>query len=208
MIKTLRFESQLRGGPLCLRLFRLKDLRFLHSHLASESADAIRLRRPGSLLSFAYRVARTFNVIYIVEATETGTAIRIGFAGLYNLNMGRSAWLSLMIFHPEDRRRGYGQCAVGVLTDFLRRKRAAVTLYAEARKTNAPSLAFMEKLGFQICVPGTDAPRSFSKRVDLNETSDPEDQILVLKKDLLRDDPSLCRRHILPLPSRLRFWRE
>ena len=73
----------------------------------------------------------TFQVIYLIEIEENGKRRVIGFAGLYDMDLGRSLSLSLTLFNPEDRKRGYGEKALTLLLNLLQRNKAAEVIYAE-----------------------------------------------------------------------------
>jgi RimJ/RimL family protein N-acetyltransferase len=90
-------------------------------------------------------------VVYVIEVEEDGRCRIAGFAGLYNMQIGKSLWLSVAIFNPSDRRRGYGTRVLELLLDLLQRNGAAETVYAEVLKTNTTSLSFLRKLGFEVC---------------------------------------------------------
>jgi len=103
-----------------------------------------------SLVSFHRWMKSTFQVIYIIEVREIAGRRIIGFAGLYDLKMGESLWLSLTIFDPRDRGRGYGTKALELVLDLLKRNGAVQTVYAEVLETNITSLCFLRKLGFEV----------------------------------------------------------
>jgi RimJ/RimL family protein N-acetyltransferase len=103
-----------------------------------------------SLVSFHRWMKSTFQVIYIIEVEDAAGRRIIGFAGLYDVKMGESLWLSLAIPDPKDRRRGYGTKALELLLDLLKKNGAAETVYAEVSKTNIMSLCFLRKLGFEV----------------------------------------------------------
>ncbi len=91
-----------------------------------------------------------FHVIYVIENEEEGGPRIVGFAGLYDMELGRSLSLSLAVFNLEDRRQGYGEKALTVLLNLLNKNRAAEVVYAEILKSNMPSLRLCRKLGFKV----------------------------------------------------------
>jgi RimJ/RimL family protein N-acetyltransferase len=103
-----------------------------------------------SLVSFYRWMKSTFQVIYIIEVEEIAGRRIIGFAGLYDLKMGKSLWLSLTIPDPKDRRRGYGTKTLELVLDLLIRNGAVQTVYAEVLETNITSLYFLRKVGFEV----------------------------------------------------------
>jgi len=103
-----------------------------------------------SLLGFYKWLKATFQMVYVIEVEENGGRRIVGFAGLYNVKIGQSLWISFTIFNPKDRRRGYGTKALELVFNFLQKNDAAETVYAEVLKTNVRSLCFLRKLGFEV----------------------------------------------------------
>ncbi len=92
----------------------------------------------------------TFQVTYLIEIEENGGRRIIGFLGLYDLELCRKLRLSLAVFNPEDRGRGYGEKALTLLLNLLQENGAADVVYAEVFKSNLPSLRLCRKLGFKV----------------------------------------------------------
>jgi len=151
-MKIVNFKRHIETGPLRLRLFRLGDLRTLYSLFTPEIFPEAKesKRNPRSLFSFYRWMKNTFQVVYLVEIEENGRGRIIGFAGLYDIELGRKLRLSLAIFNPEDRGRGYGEKALTVLLRLLHENGAAEAVYAEILKSNVPSLRLCRKLGFKV----------------------------------------------------------
>ena len=124
----------------------------LHSLLAPEiPLGGSRFRsRVSSLLSFYSWLKTTFQVVYVIEDEDDAGHEILGFVGFYNMNLGQSLWLSLTIFDPRDRGRGYGTKALELVLDLLKRNGAVQTVYAEVLETNITSLCFLRKLGFEV----------------------------------------------------------
>jgi RimJ/RimL family protein N-acetyltransferase len=142
----------MENGGLTLRLYRLRDLPVLHSLFKPEiflEASGAEIQT-GSLLSFYRWIKTTFQVVYVIEVEESGGCVIAGFVGLYNMKIGQSLWMSVTIFSPEYRRRGYGTKALELLLDLLQKNRAAGKIYAKVSRTNVPSLCFLRKLGFEV----------------------------------------------------------
>jgi RimJ/RimL family protein N-acetyltransferase len=93
----------------------------------------------------------TFPIVYVVRVSESGRHRIAGFVGLYNLDIGRSLQVSLAIFHPDDRHRGYGPQALTLLLQALQSNRVVKTVGVEVLKVNVASLHFCQKLGFAVC---------------------------------------------------------
>jgi RimJ/RimL family protein N-acetyltransferase len=107
-------------------------------------------RKPHSFFSFYGWMRRTFRVIYLIEIKERSGPRMIGFAGLYDMELGRKLRLSLTIFNPEDRGRAYGEKALTLLLNLLQENKAAEVVHAEILKSNVPSLRLCRKLGFEV----------------------------------------------------------
>jgi RimJ/RimL family protein N-acetyltransferase len=151
-VRIVHFKHRMEDDPLRLRLYRLRDLPVLRSLLKPEiflEASGAEFQT-GSLLSFYKWIRSRFQVVYVIEMKERGGHRVIGFAGLYRMRIGESLWLSLTIFSPEDRSRGYGTKALELLLDLLQKNGAAETVYAEVSKTNGTSLWFLRKVGFKV----------------------------------------------------------
>ena len=156
------FKRRMEDSGLTLRQCRLRDLRILYSLFAPEislEASGAEFKGFGSSFSFARWLMVAFQAVYLIEVEESDEHRIIGFAGFYNMKIGRSLWLSLTIFNPEDRRKGYGRKAIELLLNSFGKSGAAETVYAGVLKTNEPSLRFLGKLGFEIC--GNDEGRFF-----------------------------------------------
>jgi RimJ/RimL family protein N-acetyltransferase len=99
-----------------------------------------------SLPFFTKWLLRTFQVIYLMEVGKTVP----GFVGLYDIKPGNSLKLSIAIFSPENRGKGYGTEALGLLIPYLQKKGLAQEVIAEVSSANVGSLSFFSKAGFQI----------------------------------------------------------
>ncbi len=150
-VKIVRFKRRLEAGSLTLRVCRLRDLAAFYSRWTPEIFPAaVSENRPRSLFSFYRWLKRTFQAIYLIEVEENGERRMVGFAGLYHMDLGRSLSVSLAVFHPEDRRRGYGERALTLLLGLIQENGAAEAVYAEIFKNNVPSLRLCLKLGFKV----------------------------------------------------------
>jgi RimJ/RimL family protein N-acetyltransferase len=152
-IRVVRFKRRLEEGGLILRLCRLRDLSVLHSLISREillEAGGMGHRAFGSLFSFWIWLKRTFRMVHIIEVEEMGSRRVIGFAGLYDMKVGKSLWLSLAVFDPKDRKRGYGKQAAMLLMECLRKNGAARTVFVRILKKNVASLHFFKNLGFEV----------------------------------------------------------
>jgi RimJ/RimL family protein N-acetyltransferase len=157
-IRVVSFKRCLKEDGLTLRLRRFSDLPVLYSLLTPElllQAGRIGHRAMGSLFSFWIWLKMTFHMIYIIEVEEMGNRRIIGFAGLYDMKLGESLGLSLVVFDAKDRREGHGKQTAGLLFECLREKRAVKTVFVEISRKNVVSLRFFRKLGFELCSPFT-----------------------------------------------------
>jgi RimJ/RimL family protein N-acetyltransferase len=152
-IKGVRFKRRLEKGELVLELCRLQDLPASHSLFTPKvfrKTASAEFQAFLSLFSFSKWVMTAFQVIYLIEIDESGAGRIVGFAGLYDIELGRSLRLSLTVFNPEDRRRGYGEEALKLLPGPLQENGAAEVVYAEVLKNNIQSLRLCIKLGFKV----------------------------------------------------------
>jgi RimJ/RimL family protein N-acetyltransferase len=88
----------------------------------------------------------TFQVIYLIEMEKK----LLGFIGLYNMKPGKSLNLSIAVFDPDDRGKGYGTDALGLLLPYLQKKGLAEEVVAEVASANMRPLSFLAKAGFEI----------------------------------------------------------
>ena len=92
----------------------------------------------------------SFQVFYLVEIKAAARAPIIGFVGLYNLEIGRRVYLSVVLFDPEDRRQGYGRQVLTLLFNFFKEAAVAKEVRAEVFRSNVASLAFFQTVGFEV----------------------------------------------------------
>ena len=171
-IKVVSFKRRLEEGGVVLQLCRWRDLPILHSLFSPEivlEAGGIGHRAFDSLFYFWIWLKRTFRMVYIIELEEIGGWRIIGFAGLYDMKVGESLWLSLAVFDPKDRRRGYGKQAAEILFECLRKRGIAKTIFVEISRRNVASLQFFGKLNFRVC--GSFTRLIFPQERRLNNTS-------------------------------------
>ncbi len=150
MKKILSIERfpVLQEADISLRPCGAKDLSCLR-RLFDDAAIPLSLKGGKgfrSLPSFAKWLILTFQVVYLIEVAGS---VR-GFIGLYGMKTGELLKLSISIFSPGDRCKGYGTRALGLLLPYLRRKEFAEEVYADVPKTNGGSLSFFVKAGFEV----------------------------------------------------------
>jgi RimJ/RimL family protein N-acetyltransferase len=153
MVRSVRLKKCMRDRDLILRLYRFRDLPVLSSLLTPEifvESNGMEPGTFGSVFSFWIWLKATFNTTYVIELEERDGCRIIGLIGLYDMTIGRQAWLSLALFDPRDRGRGYGRQALNLLFEDLQKNRTAREVLVEVSKRNLPSLRFFRKLGFKI----------------------------------------------------------
>ncbi len=74
----------------------------------------------------------------------------VGFIGLNKIVIKNSVWLSVAVFKPEDRGRGFGKKAILLLLDYLRLNGIFERVCVEILQNNLTSLSFFKDLGFEI----------------------------------------------------------
>ena len=155
MRKEDRGPHAFSGEPLafCASVPDRQDLPILHSLSHIPSFLHTRGVEPKTVRSsplFWRWIRNSFHVFYIIEVAEDSGRRIIGFAGLYHMEIRKSLWLSLALFDPKDRGRGYGRQAVGLLLKFFQKDDVVQTVYAEVMKNNPLSLCFCKRLSFEL----------------------------------------------------------
>jgi RimJ/RimL family protein N-acetyltransferase len=153
-IRTARFRGRMEESGVAIRLYRFRDLTALYSRCKPElflATSGVQLKAFGSLASFWRWIHTTFQVFYVIEVEESNNAHRIiGFVGMYKTELGKSLWVSLVLFDPKDRRRGYGERTLQLLLRSLQEDRIVKRLCGEVLASNTGSLRLMEKSGFRV----------------------------------------------------------
>lgn len=153
-IRIAKLPRCLKEPGIILRQYRLKELVVLYALFVSEffPNSFVNEGKPfHSLLSFWNWIRTTFQMGYVIESVENNRRRIVGFVGYYGIKLDTSLSLSLIIFDPEDRRKGYGEKAMGMIMSSVKRYGVLETVYVEILKTNMPSLRFFLQLGFEIC---------------------------------------------------------
>jgi RimJ/RimL family protein N-acetyltransferase len=137
----------IKDGDITLRPLRISDGPFISKALRQD--DILRSSGkdkfhgvPWLLLYFWIR--KTFFLAYCIERR----AERIGFIGFYNLVVGESANVSLVIFDSGNRRKGIGTRALQLLSRTFFAQMLTGSLIAVVRKDNPAALTFWKQLGF------------------------------------------------------------
>ncbi|HED00217.1 MAG TPA: N-acetyltransferase [Proteobacteria bacterium] len=131
-----------------LRSLRIVDGPFLMDGLRDEDillANGLSDPISSSWVFVWWWIKKTFMPAYCIECD----AKRIGFVGLYNLKLGKSAEMALLIFDKHNRRLGYGRRAFNILAQNLRRYSIVERVIVSIKKDNSISISFCRKLGFK-----------------------------------------------------------
>jgi RimJ/RimL family protein N-acetyltransferase len=153
-IKAAKVQRYLGNCSLALHLYQLKDLPLLYPFFYPGPffSRGRRIREAcRSFLPFCRWLMTTFQIVYIIKVRKTNGLRMVGFVGLYNVELGRSLRLSLEIFHPEDRRQGYGRNSLELLLNSLQANNVVEKVVVEVSKNNAPSLLLFSGASFRIC---------------------------------------------------------
>lgn len=91
---------------------------------------------------------------YTIEQTEqmrlmicTHEGERLGSIDLTDYD-GRKAFVSILIFEPSNRRKGFGESALRMVVEYAK-KLGLRSLYAHILPDNLPSINLFEKVGFE-----------------------------------------------------------
>ncbi|MBR2032274.1 MAG: GNAT family N-acetyltransferase [Alistipes sp.] len=91
---------------------------------------------------------------YTIEQTEqmrlmicTHEGERLGSIDLTDYD-GRKAFVSILIFEPSNRRKGFGESALRMVVEYAK-KIGLRSLYAHILPDNLPSINLFEKVGFE-----------------------------------------------------------
>ncbi len=149
-----KFQRRIENTDLALRLFRWRDLALLFSFFGSEaflkeSDDGF--KPSSSLLTFWRWLVSVFHLFYVILMYREGGSKVIGFVGLYDIRVHGSLMLSIAIFDPEYRRKGYGRRSVGMLLDYLLKNSIVERVAAEVPEDDLRSLSFFHAMGFNVC---------------------------------------------------------
>ncbi len=149
-----KFQRRIESTDLALRLFRWRDLTLLFSIFGSEAflkESGAGVKPFSSLLTFWRWLVSVFHRFYVILMYREGRSTVIGFIGLYNVRVHKSLMLSMAIFDPEYRRKGYGRRSVGMLLDYLLKNNIVERVAAEVPEADLRSLSFFRAMGFKVC---------------------------------------------------------
>ncbi len=89
-------------------------------------------------------IKRRFDCSFCIEIES----VPVGFIALYNMRLGRSAEITLMIFEDTLKRHGYGTRAFKLLAQNLQRHAVVEKVFARVEADNHVALSFWRSLGF------------------------------------------------------------
>ncbi len=184
----------IEDGRIMLRPLRLSDGPFLSNGLRDEDIlKAKGLNKPVSPSWFF--IWWWFRKTYICPFCIELNSMPIGFIGLYNVRLGKSAEISLVIFDKTLRRQGYGTRAFKLFAKSLQRHSVVEKILIKIKADNHIALSFWRKLGFVEASISNGINGIISMSMDLLMASKIE-LTLIIKSPLA----PLCQRgEILPL---------
>lgn len=143
----LKIPGYMEDGNLRLRPLRISDGPFILRGLNDGAIlKANGLSRPivSSWFFVWWWMKKTFTPAYFIECDSK----RIGFIGLYNLMIGKSAEMSLIIFDKHNRRIGYGTRAFNICAQSMQRHSVVKEILVNVKADNHSAVSFWRKLGF------------------------------------------------------------
>lgn len=98
----------------------------------------------------AHDIYRTRQTRFVIEETETGRPV--GVIDLFDFDpFHLRAGVGILVYEPEDRRKGYASEALGILVRYGFEVLRLHQLYCNIPAGNAPSRRLFEKCGFIPC---------------------------------------------------------
>ncbi len=143
----LKIPGYMEDGNLRLRPLRIYDGPFIFRGLNDEAIlKASGLSRPivSSWFFVWWWMKKTFTPAYLIECDLK----QVGFIGLYNLIIGKSAEMSLIIFDKNNRQIGYGTRAFNIYAQSMKRHSVVKEIFVNVKADNHNALSFWRKLGF------------------------------------------------------------
>jgi RimJ/RimL family protein N-acetyltransferase len=141
---TLR-HLRISDGPFLSGIMEREDILKSSGVCKTRQSSGVCRPRRTPWIIFYWWLRKTFFVAYCIERK----AHTIGFIGLSNLVPGESAEISLVLFDPVSRRKGYGTRAFTLLSQHPFTTAFANTFIVRVRKDNESARSFWTKLGFE-----------------------------------------------------------
>jgi RimJ/RimL family protein N-acetyltransferase len=137
----IKVTISVRDDNLRLRPLRIFDGHFIHRGL---KANGFNRFKDSSWFSVWWWIKRTYSHLLCIELDSRP----IGFIGLYNPALGKSADISLVIFDETFRRQGYGTRSFKLFAQILWRHSVLEKIFVRVKTGNHRALSFWRKLGF------------------------------------------------------------
>jgi len=137
----------MRDDNIKLRPLKIFDGHFIHRALKDEiglKANGLNRLTDSSWFSVWWWIKKTYSYSFCIELDSRP----IGFIGLYNLALGKSADISLLIFDETFRRQGYGTRSFKLFAQSMRRHSVMKKISITVKADNHRALSFWKKLGF------------------------------------------------------------
>jgi len=144
MIKVTIYMSD---DNIKLRPLKIFDGHFIHRALKDEiglKANGLNRLTNSSWFSVWWWIKKTYSYSFCIEMDSRP----IGFIGLYNLVLGKSADISLLIYDETLRWQGYGTRSFKLFARSLRRHSVVENIFVTVKTDNHKALSFWKKLGF------------------------------------------------------------
>src|SRR4030042_2584598 len=136
-----KFLRYMMDDNLRLRPLSIFGGHFISSELKDEAVlQATGLSKPLCLSWFSiwWWIKKTYSYSFCIELDSRP----IGFIGLYNLALGKSADISLVIFDETFRRQGYGTRSFKLFAQILRRHSVLEKIFVRVKTDNHRALSF------------------------------------------------------------------
>jgi len=146
-ILYIKVTRSMKDDNLKLRPFRIFDGHFIHKGLKDEiglKTNGLSRLTDSSWFSVWWWIKKTYSYSFCIELDSRP----IGFIGLYNLALGKSADISLVIFDETFRRQGYGTRSFKLFVQSLRIHSVMKKVFITVKTDNHRALSFWKKLGF------------------------------------------------------------
>ncbi len=146
-IIAVAIPRKLSGEIVRLRPVRFSDRRFICAMFrdAAVVGASGRYLPPGcSWLSLWWWMRKTFSPAWCIEH-DAGP---VGLIGVYNLCLGESAEMTLVIAEKRDSRQGYGTAAFRLVASAFSSCHAVDRIFVRTRTDNDAAVSFWKKLGF------------------------------------------------------------
>jgi RimJ/RimL family protein N-acetyltransferase len=143
-----RIPRHIEYAEIGLRQLRFSDIPFVFDGLRDKeilATNGLSKQTSLSWLSVWWWIKKTFPLIYCIKCDTR----RIGFIALYNLKLGESAEMTLVILDKKMRRLGYGSKVFITFANYLKVHYIVKKIVVRIKTDNLISIAFWQKLGFR-----------------------------------------------------------